>query len=755
MNSGWLVTQNGYEKENIEFLGSKFTIGNGYFGYRGTLEEFGSQQLAACTVSELYDDSGNGWREILNVPNPLFTSASVSEISLSVLDTVPAYHEQYMLLDTGVHGRKTVFSCEKGSVSLCAQRFASIDNVHLLCMKYTVTADFDTVLTLKTGIDSDLWELNGPHFKESIYSADENAVTFIGTTKEKQYKAAIARCTEVLGEAQRTLLNDSTEQYTFDLKAGQTSGITVFSAICKCTDCKEPLPDALEQAHTAQKTGWEKLLENQQAAWKKRWNNFDVEIGGDDEAQLALRHSIFLLTCAAPFHTGGIAIPARGLSGQVYKGGMFWDTELYFLQMFLHCAPEVARNLVSYRIKNLGGALEKAAEEGYTGAFYPWESQETGQEGCTYYNLTDIFTNRPVRTYFRDKQIHISAAAAHGILEYVHATGDMSILAEGGAKTLLECAEFFWSYAYYKAPKHRFELLDVTGPDEYHERVNNSAYTNAMAKETAEGALWALDMLKQHYPQEYSQLERDSDLETKKSHAAALEKELYVPSPRPEDGVIPQYDGFFSMEDCSLDELKSRIINPNEYLGSPTGLTVNTQIAKQADITLLLCVKGGQYSQDVKIANWEYYEPRCEHGSSLSTCMYALLAAQIGKTEWAYKFFMRAAQTDLLGGYKLYLGTLYIGGTHPAANGGSWMVAVQGFGGLSIQDGCAVIAPHLPSHWTHMRYRFSAQGQWFTVKVSQTAAEVTADAENSKPLTICCSDKQQSCAPSETVIFKL
>ena len=162
---------------------------------------------------------------------------------------------------------------------------------------------------------------------------------------------------------------------------------------------------------------------------------------------------------------------------------------------------------------------------------------------------------------------------------------------------------------------------------------------------------------------------------------------------------------------------------------------------------------GEQYSQAVKIANWEYYEPRCEHGSSLSTCMYALLAAQIGKTDWAYRFFMRAAQTDLLGGYKLYLGPLYIGGTHPAANGGSWMVAVQGFGGLSLKENQVKITPHLPQQWTHLRYRFSASGQWFTVTVTKDDVQVTADSANKKTLLFCCMGKEQTCAQGETVYF--
>lgn len=747
----WLVTEEGFDPKQIEFFGSKFTIANGYFGYRGTLEEFRKEQLVACTMSELYDDAGGGWREIMNAPNGLYTTLECDGKELSVLSTRPAAHRQSLDLQSALHSRETVFrAVDGGFVTVRAQRFASAADVHLTVLRYAVTVDRPMALTIRTGFDAELWELNGPHYKAADYRRREGCLLFEGVSAELGYTLAMAQAIDPIGPC--TLTDEKMRRkLEFLAEPGREYGFTAVLSLCKCTDCPQPADAAFSLVHGAAEAGWEGLLEAHEKVWAARWADFDVEIEGDDEGQLALRHSIFLLAAAAPFHTGGIAIPARGLSGQVYKGAMFWDTELYFLQMFLHCAPQVGRNLVSYRIKNLAGALKKAGEEGYSGAFYPWESQETGEEGCTYYNLTDIFTGRPVRTYFRDKQIHISTAAAYGILAYLRATGDVSLLAEGGAQVLVECAEFLWSYAYYKPSKRRFELLDVTGPDEYHERVNNNAYTNAMARETALGAVECAERLRRENPAAYAAI---PGMEEKLSHARALAEQLYVPQPRAEDGVIPQYDGFFAQEDCTPDDIRGRVINPNEYLGSPTGLTVNTQVAKQADVVLLLSVLGDGYSKEIKAANWAYYEPRCEHGSSLSTCVYALLAAQIGNTDWAYRYFRKAAELDLKGNYKLYLGPLYIGGTHPAANGGSWMVAVQGFGGLTLRGDCALLEPHLPSGWTALTYRFQLKGQRFAVRVAPDTIRVTAHADNTQPLCFRHSGAEQACAPGTTIAFQ-
>ena len=222
--------------------------------------------------------------------------------------------------------------------------------------------------------------------------------------------------------------------------------------------------------------------------------------------------------------------------------------------------------------------------------------------------------------------------------------------------------------------------------------------------------------------------------------------------PEPGAGlVIEQFDGYLKREDLSLEELYSRIIKPNEYLGSPVGLTVNTQIIKQADVVLLLSLLGDAFTEKVKEKNWEYYEPRTEHGSSLSTCIYALLAARIGKTDWAYKYLMKAAKIDLTGDYKLYLGSLYIGGTHPAANGGTWMVVVQGFAGLDVQDGGIRIDPHLPEQWEELKFCFGYAGSRYRAAVRRQEMEIRCESPKSAELKVTCRGKEYRCTPEQAL----
>ena len=160
---------------------------------------------------------------------------------------------------------------------------------------------------------------------------------------------------------------------------------------------------------------------------------------------------------------------------------------------------------------------------------------------------------------------------------------------------------------------------------------------------------------------------------------------------------------------------------------------------------LLMSLLGDAFTEKVKEKNWEYYEPRTEHGSSLSTCIYALLAAQVGKTEWAYKYLMKAAKIDLTGDYKLYLGDLYIGGTHPAANGGTWMVVVQGFAGLDVKDGGIRIDPHLPDKWEELKFCFGYAGSRYRAAVRRREIEIRCESPESAGLKVTCRGKEYLC----------
>ena len=452
------------------------------------------------------------------------------------------------------------------------------------------------------------------------------------------------------------------------------------------------------------------LVAEHKVEWDKIWDISEIHIDGDDEAEYSLNYSIYHLNCIAPRNMKGKSIPARGLSGQVYKGAVFWDTEMFMIDYYIHTAPEVAKTLLQYRIDTLSGAKIKAKEYGLDGAYYAWESQEGGYEGCSDYNVTDVFTNRPMRTYFRDKQYHVSAAIVYGLMKYINASGDYDILNNGAMEMVIECAKFYRSLLIRKADSSLYEIHDVVGPDEYHERVNNNAYTNRMAKFVFDTVLELSDK----YPLDNKLKEMLQD----------SSKNILIKKPN-ENGVIEQFDRYFKLEDVSVETVRSRLINPKEYWGGAYGVASNTQVIKQADIVAMLSMFKNDYTKDIMETNLKYYEPRTEHGSSLSACMYSLLACYTNNPEIAYPMFMKSAKTDLTKGGKEWLGLIYIGGTHPASAGGAWIAAVKGFAGINEEHGQLVCRPNLPEKWNGMNFKLIYKGKWYSVEIKDDKGTIS------------------------------
>ncbi|CAM4242022.1 glycosyl hydrolase family 65 protein [Paenibacillus typhae] len=751
----WMVEDREFSREHIVTNGNKYMTGNGYMGCRGTLEEFGKEQLAAITLAGVYDQSGGKWREPVNAPNPLFTRLRCNGERLGVLNAEPLSHRQELNISAAVHKRETVYSISGGELTFTAERFVSMDQLHGLAARFSLVATSDCRIELETGIDSEVWDINGPHLYGLQEQSIEGVLLSTAVTGELNLRVAVAEMTVHGFETQETAWEGARRFIAFDIKAGAVYEWFKYAAVYTELDCSDPAVLAVQNVRTAEAAGYEQLLAAHCKAWAKRWKQSDCLIEGDDTAQLALRYSIYQLLIIAPTGSEKVSIPARGLSGQVYKGAVFWDTEMFMLPFFLHTDPGTARNLLMYRVHTLDGARRKAAEYGCHGAFYAWESQDTGDDACTLFNVNDVFTGRPMRTYFRDKQVHISADVVHGIWQYVSFTGDESLLLDGGAEVIWECARFFYSYAYYNPVKRRYEILDVTGPDEYHERVNNNAFTNALVRRTLEVALECAELLQIMYPEQYHRLALQfAEGPFLKEFQEMLES-FFVPQPDPDTLLIEQFDRYFKLEDIPLAELKARVLHPNEYLGGGNGLATTTTILKQADVVLMLNVFKSSYSRAVKQANWEYYEPRTEHGSSLSPCIYALVAADIGSPDWGYPYFMRTATVDLTGESKQYVGDLYIGGTHPAANGGAWMAAVLGFAGVQFDGKTLQVKPALPEQWTAVELPLSLRGDSFRLRVSREEITVSAAAGNRDALMVCSpGSADQLCRPGAELTLR-
>lgn len=717
--SNWIIRDDTFTAENIAWYGNKFLIGNGYLGIRGTMEEYGQEHLPAINLAGVYDQVGDKWRESVNAPNGLYTYIEVDGKEFRLPEAEPAAHTQMLDFKDALHFRETTWKTEKGNITLRSERFASMAQCHVVGMKYSVKADFDAKITIYTGVCGKVWDINGPHFVKFDVCDKKEMIFVTGTTGEKGTKVGTYEKACYDFTASETITKSETcvmRNIEIFAKAGEEYAIEKLICVVTSQDeVKYDVADFEDLSYSAAKNV-------HLAAWAEIWDESAIEIEGDDAGMLALNYSIYHLNCIAPRHSTSLSIPARGLSGQVYKGAVFWDTEMFILDYFLYTDPAVAKTLLKYRVDTLGGAMEKAASYGLKGAFYAWESHEGGMDACSDYNIVDVFTKRPMRTYFRDKQVHISAAVVYAMIKYIKATGDTSILDEGGAKTIIECAMFYRSLLTKKADCDYYELNDVVGPDEYHERVKNNAYTSKMAQFVLKSACDIIEKIKEEGKEsEYGQYDLD-ELSEKFNY---YQENLLVPSPDPKSGLIEQFEGYFKLEDVDIPTLRTRLLDEKEYWGGAYGIASETQVIKQADVVTMMSMFRDDYTVEQMKKNWAYYEPRTEHGSSLSACMYSLLACYTGMQEKAYPFFMKSASADLEPAGKLWMGLIYIGGTHPAAAGGAWIVAVEGFAGVKFEEDGIRIDPVLPNHWKRLKFKLTYQGKKYLIDITPDHSSVT------------------------------
>ena len=763
MSSLWKVSTDKFinEKESIMRNGNVYQIANGYMGYRGTLDEFGPDELVGITLAGIFDRVGDAWREPINAPNGGYTKVTLDGVEISALTTTVKNHKQSLNLENAVFERETDYESQEKIIKIKSSRFLSADKPNLGVVKFSVSCDKAAKVSISTGIDYNIWDLNGQHLLKLFPEKNNEILLVHGVTNELSKKVAVAEAAEINFGKETHIIKDNRNLRVIDFDAEAGKIYTFYKYFTVFTD-NDPIKVSVADAAImsvveAKALGYETCLKNHNAQWAKKWAYCDVVIDGDDEAQQALRYSIFQLLIVAPVNGSGNSIPARALSGQVYKGAIFWDTEMFMFPFFLYTYPEKAVELMRYRIKTLDGARRKAKTEGigFNGAYYAWESQETGDDACSYFNIGDPNTGRDLRTHFRDKQVHISGDIAIAMWEYFKLTGDDSLLLDGGAEVILECARFYFSYAYFKKDKNRYEILDVIGPDEYHERVNNNAFTSMVAKATFEIANATVNYLKQNHPTEFNTLVKKINIADELPMFVEAADLLNVPQPDEKTGIIEQFDAYFKLKDATIAELKSKMIHPNEYLGAGQGLAVPTKVIKQADVVMMLNLFKDRYSTEIKKANWEYYEPLTEHGSSLSACAYAMVAAEFGNIDFAYNYFMKTAKIDIEAKYHVYVGTIFMGGSHPAANGGAWMTAVFGFGGVRATAEHVIINPRLYKKWNKLQFNMIYKGDRFNIKISQNDVEIIADSLNKKNHTFLVSGQAVDCVPGKHNIIKL
>ncbi len=712
MSDTWRVTETTFTPAQQHVSETRFTLGNGYLGTRGAFEEGYPGNRSATFIHGVYDDAPIGHTELANVPNWLPFNLFVQGERFCMESGEVLNYRRELDLRYGLLLRALRWRSPTGQmVDIVIERFASLANPHLCAIRYQVVPlNFEGEIEWRAGLSGHVENGNTLHW-DCVGQGEHDGIIWLhnrtrGTGIELGQAARLTVCGEGTVLDHSFMDCDGQPQLTVRTRASIGQPIVAEKVVSIYTTRESSDPCAMAIEHLQKlSSGYESLRVAHSAEWEQYWATSDVIIEGDDEAQQALRFSLFHLLSAAPRDDERVSLGPKALSSFVYRGHVFWDTEVFMLPFFTFTQPQLARNMLMYRYHTLPGARRKAAANGYAGAQYAWESADTGDE------VTPTWVPRrnqrePVYIWTGDLELHITSDVAYGIWQYWRATSDDAFMANFGAEIVLDTAIFWSRRTEWNVERVRYEITNVIGPDEYHDRVDNNAFTNYLVRwhlETA-GDVWR--WLKQNHPIRSDELaDKLSIGHETLARWADIAAGLHLPVDA-DTGLVEQFDGYFQRHDLDLSTLEPRTVSVQSLLGIEG--TNQTQIIKQPDVLMAFYMLPERYRPPALQTNWDYYVLRTDHtyGSSLGPAIHALLACEMSKLNIAYEHFRRAVRADL-GDVRGNAAD----GIHAASAGGLWQAVVFGFGGLRFTaDGWAA-TPRLPSHWRRLAFRFYYRGK--------------------------------------------
>jgi kojibiose phosphorylase len=712
----WTVIETEFSPQLLHPRETVFTIGNGYLGTRGTLEEGYPQSVSATMIHGVFDDVPIVYTELANCPDWLPLTISINGEAFCLDQGTILKYQRQLDLKQGILSRFVCWRSPKGrTVELRFERWASINDPHVLAVRCDITpVDFDGFIDVQASLNGYPENQGFNHWEIVQQGKQDNTIWLAPRTRSSRIQLGVTAKMELVG-SDGTVQGTSVPGYptlatTFVVNAGQTYGVEKIVTVFTSRDVDDPLAAARDRS--AMLPDYKTLRSAHRNAWATIWDKSDVDIEGDLRAQLALRYNLFQLLICGSKTDDRVSIPAKTLSGFSYRGHVFWDTEIFILPFFTFTQPETARRLLSYRYHTLEGARRKALHYGYKGAMYAWESADTGDEVTPRWALPNQPYAEDIRIWCRDQEIHISADVAYAILQYWQATGDDAWMRDYGAEIVLDTAIFWSSRVDLNIKSERYEIREVIGADEYHEHVSNNAFTNRMAQWHLEKALDVYAWLQSTYPEKAAALDTQLNLsQERRSRWRDIAQNIWIPF-NPDTGIIEQFEGFFQLKDIDLPSYEPRTKSMQALLGI-AGANAQ-QVLKQPDVLMLMYLmrftQSFPYSPELLATNWDYYAPRTDitYGSSLGPAIHAILASDLSKVAEAYERFMQAAMVDL----EDVRGNA-AEGIHGASAGGIWQAAVFGFGGIQLTEDGPRATPHLPPGWTRLRFRLHWRGQWY------------------------------------------
>lgn len=724
----WTITEKEFRKEYNYRNETTFALSNGYIGTRGTYEEgypFDIDTgLEGNFVNGFYESEHIRYGEanfgspllsqsLLNLPNLKETKLFLEGEEFSMMDgTVEAYSRTLHMKD-GVLERSLVWTSPMGKrVRIRIRRLVSFAMKNIMAIRYEVTplnfhGEIRFTSRLQADVENHTRKTNpivdygpfGRRLERQYLDADGAGIYYQGTTMGSHLSMACGSHHQLWANGENVTARSTEKvekkeleaQLYFKIQGEKDVPVTMEKMIAYTTVLDQPEDEMLDfvkkTLKEAEAAGYESLEEKQKAYMHDFWKVGDISLTGEESKELiqGLHFNLFHIFQAAG-RDGKTGEGAKGLSGEGYEGHYFWDTEMYMLPVFVYTQPEVARSLLEYRYGTLDKARARARILGHEkGALYPWRTIN-GEEASTYYPLGSA-------------QYHINADIAYALSLYLQVTGDKKFFLEKGAEMLLETARIWadvGSFAPCKGGKYC--ICDVTGPDEYNVLVDNNFYTNLMAREHLCDAVKAVEYLRNEEPETGRHLAQKLSLDPLEvKEWEKIVEQMYFPYDE-ERQIYPMDDGFMMRK--PWDESK---IPPQKrawlYENYHPLFIMRHRMSKQADAILGMYLHSHLFTEEELKRNYDFYQEVTLHHSSLSTCIFGIVADSIGRYEEAYRYFSQSARMDL----DDYHNNFYAG-IHAANMGGTWQAIVNGFAGLRCFENHLHFQPHLPEKWEHCAF---------------------------------------------------
>lgn len=730
----WNIIEEGFNPTLNEISESIFSIGNGYIGQRANFEEhYSGRSLEGSYVAGVYypDKTRVGWwkngypeyfAKVINSTNWIGINVEINGEALDLAKCKVENFTRILNMKKGYLERSFIATLQNvNTVKVTALRFISMVRNEIGAIKYSIVPiNFQGTITLTPYLDGDIVNKDSNYDEKFWNEISKEVNPYEGYVMLKTKKIDFNICSYMRYDISKNgakitpapILNEKKKFISnrINIDCSVDDEITIFKYVANTSSRyhnKNELVDVTKSiSFKAQKDGFECLLKEQTKAWKEKWEHSDIIIEGDTAAQQGIRFNIFQLNQTYTGEDDRLNIGPKGFTGEKYGGSTYWDTEAYCIPFYLSTAEQkVAKNLLLYRYKQLDKAIENAEKLGFSdsAALYPMVTMN-GEECHNEWEITF-------------EEIHRNGAIAYGIYNYVNYTGDKSYLSQYGLEVLTAISRFWAQRVNFSETKNKYVILGVTGPNEYENNVNNNWYTNRIACWTLEYTIKVIEYIKCNQLNRFEQLKANLKINADEiSKWKQIIQNMYYPADE-KLNIFMQQDGYMDKEQIFVSDLNSKHLPLNQNWSWDRIL--RSCFIKQADVLQGLYFLEDEYDIETIKRNFEFYEPRTVHESSLSPCIHAILACKIGNHDKAYDMYLRTSRLDL-DNYN----NDTCDGCHITSMAGTWMSVVHGFGGLRVKNNSLVLNPYIPDKWDSYSFKVMFRHSLLKIIVKRNIIEI-------------------------------